>query len=206
MTTDIVFCKRCGYRNKRCPCGEYKIVLDGKRRVKISKFLSGLLRHFPEKFNVVLDKDGWAELSTIMEILKRRYGIDKETLELIVKLDEKERFEIRDNKIRARYGHTVRVNINWSESPIIPKKLYHGTSLRNLKSIMSEGIKPMRRLEVHMVNDPKEAYRVALRHGKDPIILEIDTSKVIRKGIKIRKKGKVYTADYIPPDCISFRR
>jgi len=38
--------------------------------VKLSKFLSLILRHQPERFALELDDEGWASLSEVMEILR----------------------------------------------------------------------------------------------------------------------------------------
>lgn len=40
------YCEQCGYFEGKCGCGKGKIILRFGQRVKISKFLSGLLRHF----------------------------------------------------------------------------------------------------------------------------------------------------------------
>ena len=41
-----------------------------KELVKISKFLSLILRHKPEAFDIKLDKNGWADVSDILKALK----------------------------------------------------------------------------------------------------------------------------------------
>ena len=39
--------------------------------VQLSKFLSLLLRHRPERFGLRLDEEGWASLAEVMDILHR---------------------------------------------------------------------------------------------------------------------------------------
>ncbi len=195
-------CKRCGYFEGRCKCGKGKVVVRADERVKISKFLSGLLRHFASSFNVKLDLDGWAELDEVVKVIRERYGVGKLAIELIAKFDPKQRFEIRNGKIRARYGHSIDVRTDWSESSEIPSKLYHATHPKNIASIMKYGLLPMKRREVHMCELPEEAIEVGKRHCSDPVLLEIDAERVMKSGIKIRKKGRVYTADIIPPEFI----
>lgn len=97
----------------------------------MSKFLSGILRHFGEEFGIEVDEEGWARVEDVLRVLKERYGIGRKHLELIVKFDKKERFEIRNGKIRAKYGHSIAVNTAWSEGGDIPAKLYHATSPEN---------------------------------------------------------------------------
>ncbi len=195
-------CKRCGEFEGSCKCGKGKIIIDGKKREIVSKFLSGLLRHFPHSFGLKLDKDGWADLKDVAKIVNERYNVGKKVIELIVKFDPKGRFEIKNGKIRAKYGHSVDVNVDWSESCEIPDRLYHGTSPLNLKSIFEKGILPMKRKEVHLSATPEDAIEVGKRHHPNPVVLVIDAKALQNAGFKIRKKGKVYTTDYVPPDFI----
>ncbi len=43
---ELGICKRCGEFEGRCECGRGEILLKSEDRRRISKFLSGLLRHF----------------------------------------------------------------------------------------------------------------------------------------------------------------
>jgi len=199
---DLGICDKCGHFEGRCKCGKGKIVLKSDLRIKISKFLSGLLRHFPQSFGLRIDEEGWVYLDEVERILKDRYGIGRLEIELIVKFDKKGRFEIRDNKIRARYGHSIDVKTDWSESDEIPDKLYHATHPKNLKSILNVGLLPMKRREVHMCDNTRDAIEVGKRHCNNPILLEINAKEMLKSGFKIRKKGSVYTTDHVPPEFI----
>ncbi len=199
---DLGTCRACGDFEGRCRCGKGRILLSYDKRVAVSKFLSGLLRHYAKKFGVKVDEHGWADLSEVTKIVREKYGVGRKAIELIVKFDEKGRFEIRNGRIRARYGHSIDVVTDWSESDAIPDKLYHATPAKNLRSIMKYGLLPMKRKEVHMCETQHEAIEVGRRHCSDPVLLEIDAKKAVASGISIRKKGKVYTADRIPPEFI----
>jgi putative RNA 2'-phosphotransferase len=199
---DLGICKKCGYFEGRCKCGKGEVLLKENERLKVSKFLSGLLRHFGRRFGLMIDEDGWVRIDDVLRVLKSRYDIGRKHLELIVAFDKKGRFEIRGNRIRARYGHSINVKSDWSESDEIPSKLYHATHPKNLESIFRSGLLPMRRREVHMCATPEEAIEVGKRYSPEPILLEVDAKRVLSSGIKIRKKGKVYTADWIPPEFL----
>ena len=197
-------CETCGEFEGRCGCGRGKVILDGAKREKVSRFLSGLLRHFPGSFGVEVDRDGWADLREVSRILMRRYGLEPDAVSLIVKFDPKGRFELKDGKIRARYGHTIEVRTEWGEvsADEIPPKLYHGTAPENLNSILEKGLLPMRRKEVHLSESVKDALEVGKRHSRTPVILEIDAEKLVKSGIRIRRKGRVYTVSRVPPEFI----
>lgn len=199
---DIGYCESCGFFEGECKCGMGRKLLDAKTRIKVSKFLSGLLRHYPEKFGIKLDKNGFTDIRRVLFVLKERYGIDEITLKALVHLDKKGRFEIVGDRIRAKYGHTVPVNHKWSDSDSIPPILYHGTSTKNLESILQKGLLPMKRREVHLSETFEDAIEVGRRYSENPAILIIDAKKMIEEGYEIRKKGRVYTTDFVPPKYI----
>ena len=169
---------------------------------RISRFLSRLLRHFPHKFGIKLDEDGWAELEAVERVVRERYGVGRDVIQRIVEKDAKGRFELAYGRIRARYGHSVAVNTKWSEKGSIPPKLYHGTKPEAVKSILKRGLLPMKRLEVHLSESVEEAIEVGKRHCSKPVVLEIDASGMLKRGYEIRKKGKVYTTDFVPAEFI----
>ena len=61
------------YRGETCECG-YKgeKILDRDKVEKLGRFVSGLLRHFPEKFNLKMDKNGWVDFNMLVKIVNRR--------------------------------------------------------------------------------------------------------------------------------------
>lgn len=197
-------CEKCGEFEGRCTCGKGRIVLDGTKRERISKFLSGLLRHFPYSFGVEVDKEGWAELRRVSQVLVDKYGVEPSAIGLIVKFDPKGRFELRNGKIRARYGHTIDVKTDWGEisDAEVPPKLYHGTAPENLQSILERGLLPMKRKEVHLSESVEDALEVGRRYSKRPVVLEIDAKSLVKAGISMRKKGRIYTVSHVPPQFI----
>ncbi len=192
------YCENCGYFEGKCRCGRGKILLTQEERERISKFLSGLLRHFPDSFGIELDKFGFAELKDVVRVLRDRYGVGEREVLAIAMFDRKGRFEVRNGKIRARYGHSVKVEYRWSEGEEVPDKLYHGTKPENVESIMKTGLLPMKRNEVHLSESVEDALEVGKRHCENPVVLEIDARKMLEDGFEIRKKGRVYTTDYVP--------
>ncbi len=196
------FCEKCGEFEGNCKCGRGRIVIDGRKRELVSKFLSGLLRHFPHSFGLSVDEEGWAKLEDVERVVKERHGVGRREIELIVRFDPKGRFEIKNGRIRARYGHSIKVRVDWSEGSDIPDVLYHGTHPKNVESILKEGLKPMRRREVHLSETVEDAIEVGRRHHPIPAVLAIDAKRMIEEGFRIRKKGKVYTTDYVPPEYI----
>jgi putative RNA 2'-phosphotransferase len=176
-----------------------------KSYIKISKFLSYILRHHPEKFGIVLDAEGFADLHTILTVINERYQDDEikqQTIEDLITQSDKRRFEIDKDKIRAFYGHSIDDKINMKEADPLPQKLYHGTNKNAYEIIKKEGLKRKGRQYVHLSDTIKTAYIVGKRRTKEPIILEIDTFLAKKAGIIFYHSGDMYLADFIPSDCI----
>lgn len=69
---------------------------------------------------------------------------------------------------------------------IIIKKsifLYHKTAERFLNSILTEGLKSINKLYVHMSDNIPTAINVGSRHGK-PVVLRINTGQMYSDEIK----------------------
>jgi putative RNA 2'-phosphotransferase len=174
--------------------------------VKVSKFLSYILRHNPEKFGIILDSEGFADLNSILGVLNERYEdleIRKETIEELIMQSDKKRFEIVKDKIRAYYGHSFNERIIMTEAISLPSNLYHGTNLRAYEKIKVNGLKKIGRQYVHLSENIETAISVGKRRTKNPIILVVDTIIAQKEGIKFFKSGDMYLVEYIPPKYIS---
>lgn len=115
------------------------------KKVKISKFMSYILRHNPEKFGLKLDEQGFVEVDKFVSSVREKIpSLTKETIIEIIDSSPKRRFEIIGDKIRATYGHSIAVNLNLPEVEP-PEVLYHGTPRNSLPGILKEGLKPMGR-------------------------------------------------------------
>ncbi len=165
---------------------------------KNSKYLSYILRHAPDSIGISLDNYGWALISEIVE--RSTLFIDKEQIKETVENNSKNRFEISSDGlyIRALQGHTVCVNLHL-EPKVPPRILYHGTVIRNLKSIMKTGIKPMERNHVHLSDTVQMALEVAKRYGGDTVILKVNAKQMCDKGFSFyQAKNLVWLTSFVP--------
>ena len=182
-----------------------KHIIEGKdeyshKLVKASKFLSYVLRHNPQSIGLFLDPNGgWADVKELI----RLSNITMDTLQTVVRTNNKKRFEFNADrtKIRASQGHSVEVDLGYSPSQP-PSKLYHGTAKQNLDSIRATGINKGTRQHVHLSADIQTAMKVGSRWG-DPVALEIDAGKMAADGhtFFISTNG-VWLTDHIPPEYI----
>ena len=193
------------YFTDSCPnCNSNgELVVKSNQRRQISKFLSGLLRHFPDDYNLDLNENGWADTREVYEALQDKYSdVNLDKIYAVVSMDDKGRYELNKGKIRATYGHYVDVNLE-ANNDAVPDVLYHGTSENAVSSIMSDGLKPMSRQHVHLTDDEDEAQNVGGRHSDDVVLLKVNTVDMMNNGIDIVKRGKmVYTCDKVPSEYI----
>ena len=173
--------------------------------VKLSKFLSLVLRHQPEAIGLALDGQGWAGIDDLIakaNAAGTRFG--REDLLRVVAESDKKRFSLSADidRIRAAQGHSVSVELGLAaEEP--PPVLYHGTATRFVEAILSEGLKPQARQQVHLSSDEATAQRVGQRHGK-PHIFKVDAGGMHAKGFKFfRADNGVWLTDHVPPEFLA---
>ena len=153
--------------------------------------LSFLLRHDDSG---AVDEHGWRDVSELIE--NHNYTLD-ELCEIVVN-NNKQRFEFSKDKtlIRARQGHSIKVDVELEES-MPPAVLYHGTASCFLDSINEKGILKGERLHVHLSDTVGTAVKVGKRHG-DPVVLKIDAQKMHEDGIKFYlSRNNVWLTDYV---------
>ena len=202
-------CEDHGYfEGDACPaCGAAGThVLPGGRRRRLSKFLSGLLRHFPDEYGLALSARGWADRDAVDAVVTARYDwADPTAIDAVVETDPKGRFEYTGERIRAAYGHSVDVNLGDADGAV-PETLYHGTAPSNVDSILEEGLKPTGRQLVHLSVSTADAREVGRRHADDPVVLVVDAGAMLDDGRRVTKRGKaVYTTEAVPPRYVRRR-
>lgn len=170
-------------------------------RTRISRYLSYLLRHDPEDLR--MDEYGFVSLEEVLSKLRKRFPqVTEKLIREIVEKSDRRRFEIKDGKIRALYGHSIRVKLDLKEDRWI-KVLYHGTTGEAASRILRIGLKPMKRNWVHLSPSMEVAKLIGLRRTSKPVILEIDAEKARRGGVKFYKAtDEIYLCKKVPPSFI----
>ncbi|MDM8559564.1 RNA 2'-phosphotransferase [Candidatus Parabeggiatoa sp. HSG14] len=173
-----------------------------KREIKISKFLSYVLRHHPESIGITLDRNGWTSVTDILNNSKLEFSIEE--LKQVVEINDKNRFSLNDNLslIKANQGHSVKIELEFQEI-VPPDILYHGTAKHFLESIQKTGLLKGNRHHVHLSKNVQTASNVGKRHGK-LVILTIDTKKMHEDGYKFYlSDNQIYLVDFVPPNYLS---
>lgn len=175
--------------------------MDDKRQVRISKFMSLVLRHEPRKANLTLEPGGWVLIDGLLSgAAAAGLCFTRAELEAVVAACEKQRFAIDDTgtRIRANQGHSAEVELDFQPAEP-PAELFHGTADRFLSVILREGLLRMARHHVHLSPDADTARKVGSRHGR-PVILAVDAAKMRGDGHAFYCSANgMWLVEHVPP-------
>lgn len=180
--------------------------MNEKDKIKISKFLSLILRHSPGTIGLQLDDHGWTDVQALLSKSAsngRRFS--REELEEVVETNDKQRFSFNEDKtkIRASQGHSVEVELQL-EQKVPPDFLYHGTVEIFLQSIKSQGLQKMYRHHVHLSQDRTTAEKVGGRRGT-AVILTVRSREMSEAGFVFYLSANgVWLTEEIPASYINF--
>lgn len=159
------------------------------------KYLAYILRHgFTKMTGHDLPDGGWVHMCVLTEL-----GINRNDIINILKSDNKTRFEMNGECIRAIQGHSIDTNIEY-DSKTPPDILFHGTTVGAWMDIKNEGLSKMKRHDVHMTESFILADLNAKRWGGVPLILSIDCRSMENDGYIFKKSlNDVWLIEHVPP-------
>lgn len=93
--------------------------------------MSLILRHKPEVIGTQLDAHGWADVNVLLAGIGKKYPINRDILEEIVRSDSKQRYAFNEDRtlIRANQGHSIQMDVGLPVTEP-PEALHHGTAQR----------------------------------------------------------------------------
>jgi len=198
-------CQNHGFfRAEACACGDAgTLILNDEQTERLGRFISGALRHFPDDLGLAMNQHGWVDLDVLVDAMRTRYKwSNKEKLFSIIESDEKGRYEIKVNKIRARYGHSVDIDLDYDENTL--PEVYYGASREEVDILLEKGIKPVKQRYVHLSTSVDKAREVAKIHTEDPVLLVINAEEAQNDGVAILSATEnIVLADEIPPQYLS---
>jgi putative RNA 2'-phosphotransferase len=174
--------------------------------IKVSKFLSLVLRHKPEEIGLTLDENGWASIEELIRLANLRgTRLNRALLDQVVAENDKKRFALSEDglRIRASQGHSI--NIDLALAPAQPPELlYHGTASRCIDSIRASGLHSANRQHVHLSLDAPTATKVGQRHGK-PVVLTVRSGEMAAAGHSFFLSANgVWLTERVPAEFIDF--
>ena len=106
-----------------------------------------MLRHKPERIELLLDQGGWAKVDELLlKANQAGVSLNKDLLQWLVDNNDRQRFSFCQDRqrIRANYGHSIPVNLDFVPSKP-PEFLFDGTATRFVESIKRQGLVPRKR-------------------------------------------------------------
>jgi putative RNA 2'-phosphotransferase len=174
--------------------------------VKVSKFLSLVLRHQPEHIGLTLDANGWADMGELIERAGAHgMALTREMIARVVATSDKQRFALDETgaRIRASQGHSVDIDLGL-EPREPPDILFHGTADTTMAAIRVEGLKSGSRRHVHLSPDAATAVKVGQRHGR-PVVLRVRAGQMWSVGMPFFCSANgVWLTNAVPPEYIEF--
>jgi putative RNA 2'-phosphotransferase len=173
---------------------------------RLSRFLSFLLRHRPQDYPLDFDRQGFVPWSDLLACVQARFADATENdIRAIVEGSDKQRFELRGDKVRATYGHSFPVDLG-GESVAPPEKLYYGTARDLAQGVLRDGLKPRGRAYVHLSAAVDDAVAVGLRRDPSPAVIVVAARAAHDGGIEFFASGPLYLAASIPPQFLSLQK
>jgi putative RNA 2'-phosphotransferase len=202
-------CSQHGYfRAESCPvCGQPgRFLMNDRELDHLGRVLTGILRHFPDRYGLTMEPNGWVSLPQIVRAISQKHPayhwLRVTHLVAIAETDGKGRYEVRDERVRATYGHTVEVELDLPTENV-PEHLYYPVTPEEATIVLEVGLRPSDRKKVHLSKTAADARAAGAVRTPEPVILEIDTTRARGAGIVIMQAGKtVYLTDQVPPEFL----
>ena len=169
---------------------------------QITRSLAYMLRHKPEEFDLELDRFGAAEVSEVVQALNERLGepIEEEDLMDAVHSGDRLRYDIKDGRIRALYGHSIQVDPGESCKP--PELLYVGLGSRDADRAERYGLRAGRRAFLHLARAHEDALETGRFQARSYTVVTVYALDAWEQGINFYDRGTLYLADPIPTDFL----
>lgn len=173
------------------------------RRLRLSKFLSLILRHRPEQVGLTLDSQGRVAVEDLVGALKANGWEDllASEIEEVVRMDAR-RFELQDGMIRARYGHSLTLQ---EPGPMArpPEWLYYAVADEEAGAVSERGLRPGQRQYVHLCETPQEALRILERHNVRGQVITIFARRAHDQGLPFyHATERLYLVSHVPPEFL----
>ncbi len=206
-------CEDHGYfRDETCPvCEEEgKFLMSAEEMDKVGRTMAGVLRPFPERFELEMDEQGYVDLRDLVSALRdrsrRMHWLRSHHIVALVESDPKGRYQVSNDKVRATYGHTLDLDL-MHPSDNIPAELFYPATPEEAEIILEMGIIPSDRRMVHLSKTYEDAHSAGSVRVDEPVILAVDTAAATADGVAIGRAARtVYLCKEVPPQYLSVRQ
>ena len=154
----------------------------------------------------MLFRSGWIDTRELADSISKSrrhlHWLRAWHFEAIANADEKGRWQVDNEMIRATYGHSIEIELDLPTDDI-PDALYWPCEQGEVESLLQFGILSGSRKHIHLsrtIANALEAGRVRIDR---PAILEVDTIRAIAEGHTIFRAGTtVFLTEEVPPSAL----
>jgi putative RNA 2'-phosphotransferase len=174
------------------------LVLDEAKTEQLGRLVAGALRHFPDDLGLAMNSRGWVDLAILVDVIRTRHRWANEAmLVALVASDPKVRYEIKDGRIRARYGHSVNVELDHPENTLT--LLYYGAAEEEAARLLEVGLRSASQRYVHLSTNPDKARHVGSFRTPNPKVIEVDAAAAKAYGVNMMTvNDDIVISDPIP--------
>lgn len=175
---------------------------SGSLHERITRALAFMLRHQPEEFDLELDRFGWGDLEDVIYALQERIGshVEDEDVEEAIAASDRQRYEIKDDKIRALYGHSFPIDPGEPTEP--PDELFIGVGSRDAARAEEKGLRSGRRAFLHLARTEEEAREAGRRAAREYAVITVFAGEAFDEGIDFYDRGSLFLADEVPVEFL----
>ena len=196
------------FRGEKCPLsGEDGVLVMSPRHLdQFGRVMAGVLRHFPDRFDLEMDKQGWIEASEFIEAVKSQrrhfHYLETKHLQAVVETDPKGRYQLKNGRLRATYAHTLDLDLDLPTDKN-PEHLYFACSKDDSIEYIEHGLYPGDRNMVHLSSTRLNALEAGRHIIGKPIVLLVDVRAAEEADCAIMKAGTtVYLVKELPGDFL----
>jgi len=196
------------FRGEKCPLsGEDGVLVMSPRHLdQFGRVMAGVLRHFPDRFDLEMDKQGWLEASEFIDAVKSQrrhfHYLETKHLQAVVETDPKGRYQLKNGRLRATYAHTLDLELDLPTDKN-PEHLYFACSKDDSTEYLEHGLYPGDRNMVHLSSTRLNALEAGRHIIGKPIVLLVDVRAAEGADCAIMKAGTtVYLVKELPGDFL----
>jgi len=170
----------------------------------LARMLTYILSHRPDEFGLVLSKEGFIPIKSLLQALGaepgwgfvRRYHLDQ-----LAGLMSPPAFEVEGERIRALTPAPASLRRLPGEPP--PALLYAAIPPKAHARVWEEGLKPPPDRELVLASTPELAKKLGRRRAPDPILIIVQAQAATRRGLSFTGYGEgLYLAPALPRDFL----
>lgn len=196
------------YRGEKCQyCSEEgELVLSPRNLDQFGRIMAGVLRHFPDRFELDMDQQGWVDAEEFITSVKfKRQNLGSLTmthLRAVVETDPKGRYQLEGGRLRATYAHSIELDLDLPTDGV-PEHLYFACTQEDSEEYLEQGLYPLDRQMVHLSGTRLNALEAGRHIIGKPVVLLVDVRAAEEAGKPIMKAGTtVYVTSEVLASCL----